>query len=73
MIGCVHWFLGEMQRIPFRLMLLSCVCVCVYVCVCVCVRVHAAFVDLRKRFEIQTSFFLELHGITPDIIFKSLT
>ena len=38
-------FLGEMQRIAFRLMLSSCVCVCVcvcewcvcvYVCVCVC-------------------------------------
>ena len=35
-------FLGEMQRIAFRLLLSS--CVCVSVCVCVC----AAFVDLRK-------------------------
>ena len=35
-------FLGEMQRIAFRLMLSSCVCVCVCVCV------YAAFVDLRK-------------------------
>ena len=31
-------FLGEMQRIAFRLMLSSCVCsVCLSVCVCVCV------------------------------------
>ena len=27
-----HRFLGEMQRIAFRLLLSSCVCVCVYVC-----------------------------------------
>ena len=37
------WFLGEKQRIAFRLMLSSCVCVCVCVCVsvylCVCVYV----------------------------------
>ena len=32
-------FLGEMQRIAFRLMLSSCVCVCVCVCVCLCVSV----------------------------------
>ena len=38
------WFLGEMQRIAFRLMLSSCVCVCVSVCLCV----YAAFVDGRK-------------------------
>ena len=35
-------FLGEMQRIAFRLML----SLCVSVCVCMCV--YAAFVDLRK-------------------------
>ena len=29
-------FLGEMQRIAFRLMLSSCVCVCLCVCVCEC-------------------------------------
>ena len=29
-------FLGEMQRIAFRLMLSACVCVCVSVCVSVC-------------------------------------
>ena len=27
-------FLGEMQRIAFRLMLSSCVCLSVFVCVC---------------------------------------
>ena len=32
-------FLGEMQRIAFRLMLSSYVCVCLFVCVCVCVYV----------------------------------
>ena len=37
-------FLGEMQRIAFRLMLSSCVCVCVRVCV----RVYDAFVDARR-------------------------
>ena len=43
-------FLGEMQRIAFRLMLSSCVCVCVCVCLSVCrsVCVFAAFVDARK-------------------------
>ena len=45
-MGCkvaVGWFLGEMQRIEFRLMLSSsvCVCVCVFVCVCVCVHERA--------------------------------
>ena len=40
------WFLVEMQRIAFRLMLSSCVSVCLCVCVCVCV--YAAFVELRK-------------------------
>ena len=34
-------FLGEMQRIAFRLTLSSCVCVCVCVCVFVCVYVCA--------------------------------
>ena len=41
-------FLGEMQRIAFRLKLSSCVCVCVSVCLSVCLCVYAAFVDLRK-------------------------
>ena len=47
-------FLGEMQRIAFRLMLSSfmyvcvCVCVCLSVCLYVYVCVYAAFVDLRK-------------------------
>ena len=57
-----------------------CVCVCVYVClcvsVCVCLCVCACvcvcpFVDLKKRFEIET--FFKLRGITPDINCKSLT
>ena len=34
------WFLGEMQRIAFRLMLSSCVCVCLSVCI------YTAFVNL---------------------------
>ena len=46
-------FLGEMQRIAFRLMLSSCVCVraCVRACMRACVCVCAAFVDS------ETSFF----------------
>ena len=43
-ISVATWFLGEMQRIAFRLMVSSCVCVCLSVCVCV----YAAFVDLKK-------------------------
>ena len=42
----VSLFLGEMQRIAFRLMLSVCVFVCVCLCGCVCV--YAAFVDARK-------------------------
>ena len=46
-------FLGEMQRIAFRLMLSSCVCVCVCLPVCVCVpRLWTS----GKWFEIETSF-----------------
>ena len=37
-------YLGEMQRIAFRLMLSSCVSVCLCICVCI----YAAFVDARK-------------------------
>ena len=38
-VHLVRAFLGEIQRIVFRLMLSSyvCVCLCVYMCVCVCV------------------------------------
>ena len=61
-------FVGEMQRIAFRLMLSSCVSMCVCVCVCVFV----VFVNARKIVWIETSFF-KLRGITPDIICKSLT
>ena len=53
-------FVGEMQRIAFRLMILS------------CVRVYAAFVDLRKTLSDKDRFY-KLCGITPDIICKSLT
>ena len=44
-------FLGEMQRIAFRLMLSSCMCVCVCLCafVSLCLCVYAAFVDARKK------------------------
>ena len=75
-------FLGEMQCIEFRLMLSSYVCVgvcvgvCVYVraCACVCVCVYAAFVDLRKTvWDRDVVFFFKLRGITPEIIYKSLT
>ena len=46
-------FLGEMQRIAFRLMLSSCVCVCVCLSVCVCMpRLWTS----GKRLEIETSF-----------------
>ena len=51
-------FLGEMQRIAFRLLLSTCVCVCVSVCVCVCVCVSMPRLWMPgKRFEIETSFF----------------
>ena len=64
-------FLGEMQRIAFRLMLSSCVCVCMCVCVCVCVCVSvcvcvwmcvsvcvsAAFVNLRKTVWARDAVF----------------
>ena len=45
-----------MQRIAFCFMLSSFVCVCVCVCARACLYA-AAFVDLRKRFEIETPFF----------------
>ena len=54
-------FLGEMQRIAFRLMPSS--CVCVYVCVCVCVSVCVCVPHLwtsGKRFEIEMPFFFEI-------------
>ena len=57
-----------MQRIAFRLyaIVVVCVCVCVYVC--------AAFVGLRKTvWDEDVVFVLNLRGITPDIIYKSLT
>ena len=69
-------FLGEMQRIAFRLMPSSCVrvCVCVSVCVCVCVLLCMPRLwTPGKRFEIETSFFFKLRAITPDITCKSLT
>ena len=43
-LGIVFLFLGEMQRIAFRLMLSPCVCVCVCLSVCL----YAAFVNARK-------------------------
>ena len=46
-------FLGEMQRIAFRLMLSSCVCVCVCVCVCM-----PRLWSSGKRLEIETPFFV---------------
>ena len=60
-------FLGEMQRIAFRLMLSSCMSVCV------CVSVYAAFVDARKTVRDRGVVVFKLRGITPDIICKSLT
>ena len=45
-------------------------CVCLSVCVCVCV---LCLWSSGKRFEIETSFFFKLRGITPDIISKNLT
>ena len=50
-------FLGEMQRIAFRLMLSSCVCVCVCVCLCVCLGLCVYIWTSGKRFEIETPFF----------------
>ena len=50
-------FLGEMQRVAFRLMLLSCECVCVCVSVCLSVCMPRLW-TLGKWFEIETSFFL---------------
>ena len=57
-------FLGEMQRIAFRLLLSTCVCVCVCLCVyvsvgmCVCVSVYMPRLwTPGKRFEVDTSFF----------------
>ena len=62
-------FLGEMQRIIFRLMLRTTrVCVCVSVCVCM-----PRLWTSGKRFEIETCFCAKLRGITPDIICRSLT
>ena len=48
-----YMFLGEMQSIEFRLLLLSCVsvCACVRACVRACVYIcvlYAAFVNARK-------------------------
>ena len=40
------------------------------VCVCVCM---PCLWTSGKRFELETSFFLKLYGITLDIICKSLT
>ena len=55
-------FLGEMQRIGFRLMLSLCVCVCVCVCarvrVCVCVCVCDSFMDIRKTVWDRNVVFL---------------
>ena len=66
-------FLGEMQRIAFHLMLSSCVCVCICLsCVCVFVCMPRLWTS-GKRFEIVTSFFFKLRGMTPDIICKSFT
>ena len=48
-------FLGETQRIAFRLMLSSCVYVCVCVCVSVCVCMPHLWTS-GKRFEIETPF-----------------
>ena len=51
-----HQFLGEMQRIAFRLMLSSCVSVCVSVCLSVCVCMPRLWTS-GKRFEIEMPFF----------------
>ena len=57
-------FLGEMQRIAFRLMLSSCVCMCLCVCVSVCMlRLWMP----EKRFEIESSIYFKLRGTIPDI------
>ena len=67
-------FLGELQRIAFRLMLSSsCMCVCVCLCVSVCVCVYAAFVDLRKTVWDRDVLFSILLRMTPDITCKSFT
>ena len=55
------WFLDEMQRIAFRLMLSSCVCMCMCVDVCFCLSVGVCMPRLwtsGKRFEIETSFLI---------------
>ena len=54
------YFLGETQRIAFRLILSSCVCVCVCVCT-------PCLWTIGKRFEIDTSFF-KFSRITPKVI-----
>ena len=41
-------------------------CVCVCVCVCVVSRLWTS----GKRFEIKTSFFFKLLGMTPDITYE---
>ena len=59
-------FLDEMHALNFALCYRR-------VCVCVCLCVYAAFVDARKRFAIETSFFFKMRGMKPDITCKSLT
>ena len=63
-------FLGEMQRIAFRLLLWSCMSVSVCVCVCLCVCRVCGRQENSLR---QKRRFFKWRGITPDIICKSLT
>ena len=48
-------FLGEMQRIAFRLLLSTCVCVSMCVCVCVSECMPRLWTP-GKRYEVETSF-----------------
>ena len=66
-------FLGEMQRIAFRLMLSSCVCLSICLSVCLSVCVYAAFVDDRKTVWDRDVVFFKLRGMTPNITYKSFT
>ena len=57
---------------PYAIVVCVCMCMCLCVCLCVyvCVCAYAAFVDLGKQFNIETSSCFKLRGITPDIICK---
>ena len=51
--------------------IVMCVCVCVSLCLSFCVL--ARLWTPEKRFEIETSFFFKLCGMTPDKTCKSFT